>query len=118
MGAGYQAVLLLPARESERLGVTPVYEAIRTDKLGVRRAIEAGSPSAEMTEGIDEEHGIRDVYRQRALPKASVTVVRFIRLTFHAVRTKIERGRLRINSLRSPSLRDIPGSLMTTTTAQ
>jgi hypothetical protein len=36
----------------------------------------------------------------------------FIRLTIRAMRTKIEHGGLRINSLRPPSLRDTPGTLM------
>ena len=71
-----------------------------------------GSSSAERTEGIDEEHGFRNRLSTASFAENAGHYRWFIRLTIRDMRTNIEHGGLRINSLKSPSLRDTPGTLM------
>jgi hypothetical protein len=99
--------LLLPARESKRPRVTP-HEAIRADQLRLGRAIEAGLVLRRM-----------DRRDRRGEPSIDGSFAEnaghyrwSIRLTIRGRRTNIEHGGLRINSLKSPSLRDTPGTLM------
>ena len=114
---GYQPALLLLARDSKRLWVIAVHEAIRAGELGLGRAIEAGL--------VLRRNGPKGSTRSMALETSIDGDLAehsghgrwFIRLTIRSMRTKMEHG-LRINSLRSPSLRDTPGALMPATSAQ
>jgi hypothetical protein len=73
MGAAFNRLSFCP-RDSKRLQVTPVHDAIRADELWLETAIKAGLVLAEMDRGIVEGHGFRSVYRWRGLPTTPVTV--------------------------------------------
>ena len=95
---------------SKRLRAAPLHENM-CHELGSGEPSRQGSSSAEM--------GPKDSARSTALGtciEASLAKSGdchwFIRLTMRGMRTKIERGGLRINLLRSPLLRDNPGTLM------
>jgi hypothetical protein len=94
MGAAFNRLSFCP-RDSKRLQVTPVHDAIRADELWLKTAIEAGLVLAEMDRGIVEKHGFRTSIDAR-LADNSGHCLSFSRLTMWSMRTNIEHGGLRI----------------------
>ena len=95
---------------SKRLRAARLHEAM-CHELGSGEPSGQGSSSAEMGPKGSARSTALGTCIEASLAKSG-DCHRFIRLTIRSMRTKMEHGELRINSLRSPLLRDTPGTLM------